>query len=271
MGVDFGDLDGDGVTDIFVSNIADELRAGRESFRLPRHRRYRRACARASRRIVDRSEALGLVAQRLGVGREARRFRQRRRRSRWCRRPASSAGRSTAGPSCTSSRWATTTLLSNPSVLAPLSARRRPSGHERLSFFVRGPGGRYDDLSTDVGLDRARSAAGSPSPTSTATAGSTSPSRTSGSLRSSITNCQHGARLVPSDWPCSVDPAAASGTTAARSATRGAAIPAIGAEVTVRTAGRQPQVGAGRRRQWALGRRSPRCTSVWEPSRAIVR
>ena len=64
--------------------------------------------------------------------------------------------RSTAGPSCRSWRWATTSC-SHPASAWP---RFRPGddlcGHQHNPFFVRGPAGRYFDIAPKLGLDGRR-------------------------------------------------------------------------------------------------------------------
>ncbi len=78
MGVDFGDLNGDGRLDIYVSNIAQPCRAGGEPLRLDQHGRAR-AHAGGRRALRRPQRAARPVAQRLGLGRPLRRLRQRRR------------------------------------------------------------------------------------------------------------------------------------------------------------------------------------------------
>jgi len=71
--------------------------------------------------------------------------------SRPCRRPVSSRAKSTAGPSCTSWRWATTPSCARPAT-AGLPARRRPfrpSARPLLRPFGFRP---YFDLAADLGL-----------------------------------------------------------------------------------------------------------------------
>ena len=93
MGVDFGDLNGDGVLDIFVSNISSQLRAATRA--TSSGSRPAGAASRMTRRHRtlrdDASEALGLSRSGWGWDVAAGRLRQRR-RSRRCRRRASCKG-----------------------------------------------------------------------------------------------------------------------------------------------------------------------------------
>ena len=107
MGVDFGDLNGDGILDIFVSNIAaeyaleeshfaflgtGELGRMRQGIRAPPSTRANRSGCRAARGAGTRSSPTSTMTG----------------SSKSCRRTASSGEPSTVGPSCKSLPWATT-------------------------------------------------------------------------------------------------------------------------------------------------------------------
>ena len=153
MGVDFADLDGDGVTDIFVSNIAESF-ALEESHFVFIGTGDAAVMRTGTAPYVDRSEALGL--SRSGWGWDAK-------IADFDNDGASEVLQATGFIRGSVNRWpelhelamGNDTLLSNPSVWPRFQPGTQLSPG-RLFFFVRGAGGRYEDLSNDVGLERAQ-------------------------------------------------------------------------------------------------------------------
>ncbi len=78
MGVDFGDINGDGLLDIYVSNLTSQLGPDREPFPVAEHRPDR-AHERRDRSVPASQRRTGPVTQRLVVGLPAGGFEQRRR------------------------------------------------------------------------------------------------------------------------------------------------------------------------------------------------
>ena len=203
MGVDFGDLNGDGSLDIYVSNIAAELRPGGEPLRVGQHRRpapHARG-RRAVRRTAARRSGCRAAA---GAGTPGSPTSTTTACSRRCRRRLHARRRRTAGPSCTSWRWATTATCAHPRPGRASSRATTCSGHLHNPFFVRAGTAATTTSPREVGLGRQpRSAAASPRPTWTATATSTSRSRTSGSARTSTaTTARAPARSSASTCCC---------------------------------------------------------------------
>ncbi len=150
MGVDFGDLNGDGLLDIYVSNIAGQFSL-EESHFLFINTGNTKEMLEGKAPYVDRSESLGL--SRSGWGWDAR-------LDDFNNDGVLEALQATGFIKGTTSRWpelhelamGNDDLLSN-----PLSwPRFRPgddlSGHQHNPFFVRAQNGRYYDLASEVGL-----------------------------------------------------------------------------------------------------------------------
>ncbi len=129
------------------------VRARGEPLRLGEHGRRRHRCARASLRIPIRARPLGPVAQRLGLGRTPRRLRQRRRARGGAGHRLRARRDATAGPSCTSWPWATTTTCDHPGAWPRFQPGDDLSGHLHNPFFVRARDGRYYDVAPELGLD----------------------------------------------------------------------------------------------------------------------
>lgn len=150
MGVDFGDLNGDGRLDFFVSNITSPYALEESNFAWiatgPAS-----DLARGRAPYTDRSEPLGLsrsgwawdtkladfdgdgvneIVQALGFLR----------------------GRIDRWPELHELAMANDTLLRHPGAWPRFRPGDDLSGHEQTAFFVRGPAGRYVDLSGSVGL-----------------------------------------------------------------------------------------------------------------------
>ena len=229
MGVDMADLDGDGVTDIVVSNIAESFALEESHFAFIGTGDVARMRT-GTAPYDDRSEALGLSRSSWGWDAKVADF-DNDSSAEVLQATGFIRGSVNRWPELHELAMSNDTLLSNPSVWPRFQPGTQLSPG-RLFFFVRGPGGRYEDLSTTWGWTARRSAAGSRSRTSTTMAGSTSPSRTNGSPRSSI-RMPARRQAHSCSWPFSAIPL----RRASRRrpvAPRGAAIPAIGAEVTVR-------------------------------------
>jgi hypothetical protein len=145
MGIDFGDLNGDRVPDMLVSNISAEFALQESNFAW--------VSRGAAPRYADRSEQLGLA--RSGWG--------------WDTRMDDFDGDGTlealiatgfvAG---TVNRWpelqelaiGNDDLLANPAHWPHFGAGTELSGHEADAFFMRGRDGRYRDVAATVGMGR---------------------------------------------------------------------------------------------------------------------
>jgi hypothetical protein len=151
MGVDFGDLDGDGLTDIFVSNIATEY-ALEESNMLFRNTGNFNAMQAGIAPFVDRSEPLGL--SRGGWGWDVR-------LGDFNNDGVPEALQATGFVKGNVNRWpelqelATSSdeLLSNPNSWPRIQAGDDLAGHQHNPFFVRAADGRYYDLAAEIGID----------------------------------------------------------------------------------------------------------------------
>jgi hypothetical protein len=150
MGVDFADIDGDGIMDIYVSNIATEF-ALLESHFAFLGTGEPGLMARGTAPFVDRSEPLGL--SRSGWGWEAR-------LADFNNDGAVEALQATGFVRGSVNRWAELqeVAMGNDLFLHdPRSWHRfRPgddlSGHPRNPFFTRGGDGRFVDIAADLGL-----------------------------------------------------------------------------------------------------------------------
>jgi enediyne biosynthesis protein E4 len=150
MGVDFGDLNGDGLLDIYVSNIADTF-ALEESHFLFLSTGDLKSMERGVAPYVDRSEELGLSRSSWG----------------WDTRLGDfdndgvlEALQATGFVHGRNSRWPELHELAMGNDLLIRSPRHWPvfaagddlSGHPHDPFFVRSAAGRYFDLAADLGL-----------------------------------------------------------------------------------------------------------------------
>jgi hypothetical protein len=150
MGVDFGDLNGDGHLDIYVSNIAAEYALEESHFvwiNTGEVARMRDGVAP----FVDHSEPLGL--SRSGWGWEAR-------LADFDNDGVLEALQATGFVRGSVNRWpelhelamGNDELLRHPRAWHRFQPGDDLSGHQRSPFFVRGPSGRYVDVAREVGL-----------------------------------------------------------------------------------------------------------------------
>jgi enediyne biosynthesis protein E4 len=150
MGIDFGDVNGDGLFDMYVSNIAADY-ALHESHFLWVHTGDRDAFARGEAPFVEESESLGL--SRSGWGWDAR-------LADFDNDGVLEALQATGFVKGTVDRWPELQELAtaNDGLLGDLASWPRIgpgadlSGHQHNPFFVRGPNGRFVDLAGEVGL-----------------------------------------------------------------------------------------------------------------------
>jgi hypothetical protein len=152
MGADFGDLNGDGRLDLFVSNITAEYALEESNFAwIADGKPGDMAKGRAP--FVDRGESLGI--SRSGWAWDAK-------VADFDNSGENQIVQTTGFIRGTANRWpelhelamANDTLLHHPSVWPRFRPGDDVSGHQRKAFFVRGPAGRYVDLSNQVGLGR---------------------------------------------------------------------------------------------------------------------
>ncbi|HEV2863839.1 MAG TPA: CRTAC1 family protein [Pyrinomonadaceae bacterium] len=154
MGVDFGDVNGDGLTDIYVSNIADEY-ALEESHFVWVNTGRTELMKEGIAPFVDRSEQLGLA--RSGWGWDAR-------LADFDNDGTPEAVQATGFARGSVDRWAELqeVALSNDQLQGDLRfwPRLQPgddlSGHGHDPFFVKAADGRYYDLASDLGLDQSQ-------------------------------------------------------------------------------------------------------------------
>lgn len=149
MGVDFGDADGDGFFDIYVSNIAGEFSL-LESHLLFMHTRDTTAFARGIAPYEDRSEVAGVA--RSGWGWDVR-------LADFDNDGVLEAVQATGFVRGTTNRWpelqelatGNDALLSAPSSWFRMTTGDDLSGHQHNPFYVQQQG-RYEDLALEVGL-----------------------------------------------------------------------------------------------------------------------
>ena len=187
MGVDFGDLNGDGILDIFVSNIAAEFALEESHFAFL----GTGETARMNQGIApfhDESERLGLSRSSWALGREDRRLRQRRGSRGGPGRRLRRGDRRTAGPNCKSWPWATTSSCTIPGTGRGSGRATTCRATGSNLFATRAKAGASGTSPRTWTWSSRASAGGSPWPTWTATARSISPSPTSGRASSFYRN-----------------------------------------------------------------------------------
>jgi hypothetical protein len=150
MGVDFADLNGDGWPDIFVSNLAAPYGLEESHFAYVSTGDVGKF-SRGLAPYVDASESLGLA--RSGWAWDAK-------LADFNNDLAFEVIQANGFIQGTTSRWpelhelgmTNDTLLADPRHWPRLAAGDALSGHDRLVFFARSPGGRYHDVAAQLGL-----------------------------------------------------------------------------------------------------------------------
>jgi hypothetical protein len=151
MGVDFGDLNGDGYPDIYVSNIADEYALEESHFAFLSTGRLAQM-ARGVAPYVDAGESLGLSRSGWGWDTKLDDFNN---------DGALEALQATGFMRGEINRWpelhelamGNDQLLQLPASWPRFQTGDDLSGHGHMSFFVRGRDGRFHDIAKDLGLD----------------------------------------------------------------------------------------------------------------------
>jgi hypothetical protein len=150
MGVDFGDLNGDGKPDIFVSNITSEFALQESNFAFVNTGQDWKM-AEGVAPFVDRSEELGL--SRSGWSWDAK-------IADFDNSGVPQVVQATGFVKGTTDRWpelqelaiGNDALLRYPAAWPRFGPGDDISGHQPDAFYVRGPNGRYVNLNRDVGL-----------------------------------------------------------------------------------------------------------------------
>jgi hypothetical protein len=151
MGVAFGDLTGNGLPDIFVSNITSEFALQESNFAFINTGRAAERMKGGEAPFVDRSEELGL--SRSGWSWDAK-------IGDFNNAGAPEIVQATGFIKGTTDRWpelhelaiGNDALLEHPGVWPRFAPGDDLSGHQPDAFFVRGPNGRYVNLDNEVGL-----------------------------------------------------------------------------------------------------------------------
>jgi hypothetical protein len=152
MGVDFGDIDGDGLTDIYVSNIANEFALQESHFAFINTGDLKKMKS-GTAPFVDRSEELGLA--RSAFSWEAR-------LADFNNDGVNEAMQATGFVRGEVNRWpelqelamANDRVIHDPRVWPRFRPGDDISGHLHNPFFVRSSSGRYFDLAHDIGIDQ---------------------------------------------------------------------------------------------------------------------
>jgi len=151
MGIDFADMDGDGRTDMFVSNITARFGLIESNFAWINDG-DRRDMARGVAPFRDRSEPLGLARSGWGWDAKFGDFRNTG-TPELVQTTGFLTGTINRWPQITELAMANDDVLKDPSMWPNVKPGSDLSGHERVRFFVKGEDGRWADASRIVGLD----------------------------------------------------------------------------------------------------------------------
>ncbi len=245
MGVDFGDLNGDGALDIVRQQHHRQYALLGEQLRLDQQRRDSRDARRGIAPYHDQSESLGLSRSGWALGREDRRLRQRRHARDRAGDRLPPAATSTAGPSCRSSRWRTTRCCTHAERVAALPAGRRPERPSDRGVLRprRRPAAASNLAKQDRPRRAAASAAGSRPPTSNGDGAARHGGRRSVGTLLLVSEPLAAPRPRSSPCACCSRPAVSAERPACSTVTPASiARPAVGAEARVVVAGRAPLV-----------------------------
>jgi len=150
MGIDFGDLDGDGRTDMFVSNISAQFGLMETNFAWVNTGASLRG---GNAPFTDRSEELGLARSGWGWDAKLADF-DNDGRPEVVQATGFAAGEHNLWPQVSELAMANDTLLSDPSAWMRQTPGWELAGHQHPAFFAAGSDGRYADIGGALGLDR---------------------------------------------------------------------------------------------------------------------